>query len=178
MTVVKRKMKEIKPDTTWNDSLGDLERLGRIEEQIALAYMNNQHSNMYRWIRIYFLNLYSITKFDQDLRSKIMDQFNTVASLIQQSDLNQDGHLDEYEQQRANQKLSEAMLKMEDLFSDLKTIKTENGLSVDITHHQKTKYAKALLESIDKWVDKNLFLSKGELELVYQQKISQGYAKQ
>lgn len=144
-------------NTNWNDSLGDLNRIGAIEEQIIYSYQTNDHKAMYKWLRSYYLYLYSIIKFD---RTEILNSMNDIALLINTADLNQDGHLDEYEERQAATKLSKALFLMEELFADLRILKVDNGLSLDISDYKSRKYSLGLIKSIETFIDKDIIKGK------------------
>jgi len=137
----------------WNDSLGDLNRIGTIEEQIILSYQSVDHKTLYKWLRSYYLYLYSIIKFD---RTEIIKKFDEIINLINSADLDQDGRLDEFEQNQSVQNLSKALVKIEDLFADLRILKVENGLSLDLSDYKSRKHSLGLIKSIETFIDKDI----------------------
>lgn len=144
--------------TNWNDSLGDLNRIGSMEEQILLNYQIQDHKALYKWLRAYYLYLYSIIKFD---RTKILNDMMEIIHLINSADLDQDGKLDEFEERQSSKNLSIAMLKMEELFADLRILKVDNGLSLDLSDYKSRKYSMGLIKSIETFIDKDII--KGEV---------------
>lgn len=171
-------MKDVKEEIKWHDAPGDLEKLGNIQDEFRMLYYNNDVPKLFLCINAYYMELEPMTNMKDEEKSKIETELRHIAHTIKQSDLNQDGHLDEYEQQRASQKLAEAKIMIEKLYSYMKKIKVKNGLSVslqDFVYQMKTlkKY-----QYLSKWIDTEIFKGKGDLELIYLQKLSQGYVKQ
>lgn len=114
-------------DIRWNTAPDDLQMLNKIEEKIFDSHINTDVFNYYKYLKIYFLKLASMVKFDNEYLRKDFDELKRVIYTI---DTNRDGSIDEFEARQGAVKLGKAFEKLEELHLTLSELKVESGFSV------------------------------------------------